>query len=98
MSESDPDRINSADELAPEDHDADEGSDHCHRVRGHYSGTENKTTWMASLAEAEQTFREIKRGNWTQLCIERSDGSRKPAPGEPWSLRPEGEQLEGDSS
>jgi len=51
--------------------------DHSYRVVGHYGGRWDQTEWMKTLPEAEQAYRKLKRGNWMQIAIERTDGKRK---------------------
>lgn len=57
-----------------------EQDDYCYRIAGHYGGSWDQTEWMATLSEAEQVFKKLKRGNWSQLSIERTDGKRKADP------------------
>lgn len=63
-----------------------ENSDrHCYRVTGHYGGCWDHTVWMKTLAEAEQAYREIRQRNWSQLTIERTDGTKKAGPDSDWT-------------
>jgi len=74
-----------------------DGIDHSYRVAGHYGGMWDNTEWMKTLKEAEQAYVDLKQGIWSQLAIERTDGTRKASPdSDEWYVGTGTDHTEGD--
>jgi len=51
-----------------------------YRVTGYYGGSWDRTEWYGKFTQAKYVYESFADRNWSQLCIERSDGAKKPSP------------------